>query len=575
MPDTVVLFDSPSGRWLRYEKPLRRVVARQPAEVEPALAALEAAVEGEGLHAAGFVAYEAAPGCDPSCAVADPGDFPLLWFGLYRPPAVVEFPAPAADGASLVWRAGLDAPGFARAVAAIKEQIAAGATYQVNFTFPLYAPFTGDPWLFFCALVHGQRAGQAAYLDTGRFVVCSASPELFFARSGERLTTRPMKGTAPRGRTLAEDRALAEGLQHSVKDRAENLMILDMLRNDLARLGGEVSVPALFTVEKYPTLWQLTSSAEARTRANLAEIFAALFPCASITGAPKLSTMQLIAALEDGPRRIYTGAIGRLAPGGEARFGVAIRTALIDREAGSAEYRVGAGITWGSEAAAEYRECLDKARILHRPMPDFALLESLRWAPGEGYWLLTGHLARLAESAAYFDYPFDREAVLARLEELAATLPRTAHKVRLLLRADGRLELGAELLEANPERPLRLALARQPVASDDPFLYHKTTCRETYLQAREAQPAGDEVLLWNERGELTEALNANLVAELDGRRVTPSVGCGLLPGTLRAQLLERGEITERVIRREELPRATRLWLINSVRGWREAELLPD
>ncbi|GAB6082934.1 aminodeoxychorismate synthase component I [Desulfuromonas carbonis] len=573
MAYSAVIFDPAQNTWLGFSAPLRVISADQPNQVLPALDAVAAAV-GEGLHAVGMVAYEAAGGLDPACTVHPDADFPLLWFGLYTAPQPITLEPAAPALLPNTWQPGLDEAGFAAAVATIHEAIARGASYQVNFSFPLRAAFAGDPWEFFRALVEGQQAGQAAYLDLGRFVVCSGSPELFFSRDGDTILTRPMKGTARRGRSAAEDREAGAALQNSVKDRAENLMILDMLRNDLARLGGAVTVPELFRLERYPTLWQLTSSATTRSTAALAELFRALFPCASITGAPKLNTMRIIADLEGEPRRVYTGAIGHLAPDGAIRFGVAIRTALIDRAAASVEYRVGAGITWDSRSAAEYRECLDKARILSAPRRAFALLESLRWTPDEGFWLLTEHLERLGDSADYFDYPCHPAAWRAALATAVENLPQRPHKVRLLLHANGRLETTAELLAAPGDEPLRLAIAARPVDADDPFLFHKTTWRATYEDARQDAPAADEVLLWNQHGEVTEACSANLVLELNGERVTPPLACGLLAGTLRRQLLERGEIRERVVTLAELRQAERLWLINGVRGWRPARLLP-
>jgi para-aminobenzoate synthetase/4-amino-4-deoxychorismate lyase len=569
MPYSAVIYDAPIRRWLRFADPVEKVTANRPEQVLPALERLEAVTEKEGLHAVGFVAYEAAPGFDPACRVHSPGDFPLLWFGIYPAPEEIELPA-SPSPAALSWTPGLDAAGFGRAVAAIKEEIARGATYQVNFTFALRTAFEQDPWTFFATLAQGQQAGQAAYIDTGRFVVCCASPELFFEREGELLTARPMKGTARRGRTSGEDRLQAAGLSDSDKDRAENLMILDMLRNDLGRLGGEVRVPELFRLEKYPTLWQMTSTATTRSDASIAQIFAALFPCASITGAPKIRTMDIIADLEREPRRIYTGAVGHLAPGRRARFGVAIRTALVDRCAGSAEYRVGAGITWDSQAESEYRECLDKAGILKRPAPPFAVLETMRWTPGDGIWLQEEHLQRMAATAEYFGYAWGRDRVEARLRVLVRTLPPAAHKVRLLLHADGRLEATASRLTVAGAKPLSMQLARRPVDAEDPFLYHKTTRREVYERARAEAPGADEVLLWNHRGEVTEATTANLVVELDGRRLTPPVSSGLLAGTLRARLLATGEVVEDVVGMGDLQRAERIWLVNSVRGWREA-----
>ncbi|PLY00540.1 MAG: aminodeoxychorismate synthase, component I, partial [Desulfuromonas sp.] len=363
----------------------------------------------------------------------------------------------------------------------------------------------------------------------------------------------------------------------SEKDRAENVMILDMIRNDLGRLpGGPVQTTDTFSIEKYQTLWQMTSTAETITEASICEIFRALFPCASITGAPKVQTMKLIRDLERQPRRIYTGAIGLISPGRQARFSVAIRTALIDRERQSVEYGVGAGITWNSDPAAEYRECLLKARILSQPQPEFRLLETLLWEPEEGYALQGEHLGRLAASANYFDIPLRQEKIGTQLDKVAAALSPKPHKVRLLVAQNGEIETEAAPLEL-PETatPLRVALAHEPVDSADPFLYHKTTRREVYESALRNHPDVDEVLLWNERGELTEACNCNLVVEKNGELFTPPVHSGLLSGTLRACLLQEGKIREQKLRKDELEACDKLWLINSVRGWREAYIGED
>ncbi|HBT82054.1 MAG TPA: aminodeoxychorismate synthase, component I [Desulfuromonas sp.] len=570
---SALLFDASHQRWLHFTRPRRILVARDLTEVLPALHAVEAATAAGG-YAAGFVSYEAAPAFDPALTATPADDFPLLWFGLYAAPETVELPPPPADPRRPEWTPGLMAEDFAAAIAAIHAQIARGATYQVNFTFPLLAALPDDPFAFFVSLVHGQGAAHAGYLDCGRYVVCSASPELFFRRDGNSdvILCRPMKGTTPRAPTGAEDRRRAHRLRHSVKERAENVMILDMLRNDLGRLGP-VTVPALFALEKYPTLWQLTSTATARSRAGLAAIFSALFPCASITGAPKVATSALIHQLEGQPRRLYTGAFGWAGPNGEASFGVAIRTALCDREARTATYGVGAGITADSQATDEYAECLAKGRILTQGVPPFDLLASLRWDPQVGYTLLVRHLQRLAASARYFDRPCDTTAVRRALQEAAAMLPLQPHKVRLVLAADGVPTCTASPLhDVDVTAPLRLRLAPDPVDENDPFLYHKTTRRQTYDRARAATANVDETVLWNGRGEVTEACNYNLVIERGGRRVTPPISSGLLGGTLREELLRTGEIHEGIVRVEELPQADALWLINSVRGWRRAVL---
>jgi para-aminobenzoate synthetase / 4-amino-4-deoxychorismate lyase len=336
----------------------------------------------------------------------------------------------------------------------IKDYLVRGHTYQVNHTFPLRASFTGDPWAFFLDLAAAQQGQYAAFIDTGPLAICSASPELFFRLDGDRLTARPMKGTAPRGRTLAEDESRIAELRRSEKNRAENLMIVDMIRNDLGRVAeiGSVAVPRLFEVERYPTLLQMTSTVTARTQASVAEILAHIFPCASITGAPKVRTMEIIRELEPQPRGIYTGAIGFIAPGRRAQFNVAIRTVLIDRERQQASYGVGSGLVWDSDAATEYAECVLKARVLTERRPSFQLLEALLWEPDSGYFLLAAHLERLANTAVYFQVPLDRPAIEAYLTEQARTLTEPG-KIRLRVALDGRFTVEVEALA--PEVPAR------------------------------------------------------------------------------------------------------------------------
>ena len=570
---TVVLQEG--GQWWRFEAFERAVVAYRAEEVAAAVREVERAVEADGLLAAGYLAYEAAAAYGLSAHPSQPDSPPLLWFGLFRQRQPVEPPAPGGNYRFGEWQPALDFPAYDAALTRIKAAIARGDTYQANFTFPLRADFSGDPPALFAALSAAQQAEYGAYLDLGRFVICSASPELFFRRDGARIESRPMKGTAHRGLTAADDRAQIDWLRQSEKNRAENVMIVDMIRNDLGRVArvGSVAVPQLFAVERYPTLLQMTSTVTALTDAPLSDVLAAAFPCASITGAPKKRTMELLRALEVGPRGVYTGAIGVVLPGRRAQFNVAIRTAVIDRARGAAVYHVGSGVVWDSDAAAEFEECRLKARVLSTPpAPLFQLLESLLWTPGEGYALREAHLRRLADSAEYFGFALDLPAAERRLDALAAGLAAPS-KVRLLVGPGGAIVAEARpLAEGALPEPLRLGLARAPVSSGDVWLYHKTTRRAAYDAARAARPDCDEVILWNERGELTEATASNVVLELDGGRWTPPVSAGLLAGTLRARLLAVGEIAERTLTPADLARAERVWLINSVRGWRVGKM---
>lgn len=563
-------------RPLCFSDPQEILVARRLDEVVPALQAVQEGV-GRGLYAAGYLAYEAAPALDPALRAHRNAPLPLLWFGLFGAPQPLALPASEAAFDLSAWQPSLSVEEYRRGVDRIRAAIARGETYQVNYTLRLRSRFAGDDRAFYRRLCAAQRGDYCAYLNLGRHRILSASPELFFCWQGDTLRTRPMKGTAPRGRWLEEDAAQATWLHASEKNRAENVMIVDLLRSDLGRIArtGTVEVPRLFEVESYPTIQQMTSTVTARTRpgTTLLDVFRALFPCGSVTGAPKVSTMGLIADLEDSPRGAYCGSIGWIAPDGEAVFNVAIRTVVIDTHRKTAEYGVGGGITWASTSADEYTEARIKAAVLTEEWPRFDLLETLRLEKGR-YMLLERHLQRLVSSAAYFDIPLSIGTVRAALEAEASAFPEGTWRVRLRISQEG--EARIERAPLTPlAAPLRVALAGEPVCRQDRFLFHKTTHRAVYDRLRSAHNDIFDVLLWNEQGELTEFTIGNLVAEIDGQRWTPCRDSGLLAGTFRAELLERGEIQERVLTRADLASASRLWLINSVRGWVPVRLQPS
>jgi len=577
-------------RAFRMVEPVGVVEARRPGEVPSALEALEGAA-ARGLWAAGFVAYEAAPGLDQNLAVRtrDPGDpfarLPLLWFAMFqgredRP--VLEPPERVRpELAGSPWQPSVERARYDAAIEGIRERIAAGDVYQVNHTLRLRARVQGDEQDLYRDLALAQRGGYAAYLNLGRYRVLSASPELFLRIDGERITTRPMKGTTPRGRWPEEDEAAALRLLDSRKDRAENAMIVDLLRNDLGRIAraGSVRVERMFEAERYETVWQLTSTITAQLRpgTGLAEVFRALFPSGSVTGAPKVASMRVIAELEDSPRGVYTGAVGYLAPRGSgepwANFNVAIRTVVLDAETGLAEYGVGGGITHDSSAAGEYEEILAKARVLTVRRPSFSLYETLRHDAEEGYAHIQEHLARLAASARYFGFRFDEDVVAAALENAAAELHGDG-RVRLTLFRDGRATTEISALFDPSPGPVRVALDPDPVDPSDVWLFHKTSMREPYDRRKAARPDVDDVLLVNARGEVTESTIANVAAKIDGAWITPPLESGLLPGTFRAVLLRDGSLRERPITVEELRGAEELALVSSVRGWRPAVLVP-
>ncbi|HSL84902.1 MAG TPA: chorismate-binding protein [Thermoanaerobaculia bacterium] len=605
------------GPWWRFAAP-KAVLRAERAEEVPALLREVEGAAAAGLWAVGLVAYEAAPGFDPAlatrrAAAGGGAAVPAAWFALFGEPAAGDVPPPAAAGSlsALRLRPTLSDAAYLAGVEAVRDAIARGDTYQANLTYRLRGSLAGGPeaLALFAALDRNQPSPYAAYLELGEQAVCSVSPELFFERRGRRLLCRPMKGTAPRGRTAAEDRELAAALRSSPKERAENLMIVDMVRNDLGRIArpGSVSVRSLFDVARYPTVHQMTSDVEAESGAGLAEAFGALFPSASVTGAPKVRTMEILAGLETSPRGVYTGAVGWVAPGGDARFSVAIRTAWIDRGArapwtGEAvgdgegahgegaggpwiEYGTGGGIVWDSVPERELAETRTKALILTASRAEsFQLLETLLWRPRMGFFLLRRHRERLAASAEYFERALDFTEIERRLHDLdrrlrsgGAGADRAARRrVRLLVDASGAVSLEAAPLERT-RRPWRVALAAEPVDPADPFLRHKTTRREVYDRAlaevRRRRPGLDDVLLWNPAGELTESTVANLVLRLDGELLTPPAAAGLLPGTLRSELLSRGRIEEATLTLADLARAEGLDLVNSLRGWLPARLV--
>ena len=572
-PHRITLRAGPLGRWLMFGRPTRVVSAQRSAEVLPALRTVLAAVETTGCHAVGFVAYEAASAFDRALVTHAPTGFPLLWFALCPAPAELDAlpAAPAAPWPTLAWTPTISPAAYRQAITTIHQHIGRGDTYQVNFTYRLRSQIDLDPWTFFLQVAHAHDPPYGAFIDTGAWAVCSLSPELFVELRDTTIESRPMKGTMPRGLWYDDDQNKAAALRASEKDRAENVMIVDMVRNDLGHVSeiGSVQTPELFALERYPTVWQMTSTVRAQTTAPLDRILSAIFPAASITGAPKRRTMQVITQLESTPRRIYTGAIGFIAPDRRAQFNVAIRTVLIDKHRGQAEYGVGGGIVWDSHTEGEWAESQVKAQVLHTPRPAFDLLETLRWTPAEGYWLLDLHLARLAQSADYFGRRIDLARVRHELGRALNQLPAAPHKVRLLVSRTGACQVQTHPLEAAPTDVPQIHLAHAPIDVRDPFLYHKTTNRRVYDAARASCPTAADVLLFNEQGQVTESTIANVVVDLDGRLCTPPVSCGLLAGVYRQWLLAQGQIHEQVLTTADAMTSPHVYLINSVRGmWR-------
>jgi para-aminobenzoate synthetase / 4-amino-4-deoxychorismate lyase len=560
-----------------FAEPLAMHAARRLDEVEPVLREAQRAAD-QGRWAVVALAYEAAPAFERALAPSRHRPaWPLALVSVFEAPRPPEIAADA-GACRLDLEPAVTRERFVGAVRRVQDEIAAGHTYQVNLTFPLRGAWNGDAAALYRRLGVSQRAGYAALLECGPLAIVSASPELFVERSQRTVRTRPMKGTSPRGRWRGEDEVRAEALRHCEKARAENVMIVDLLRNDIGRLAqpGSVAATELFALERYPTLWQMTSTVEGtllERGAGLVDLMRALFPSGSITGAPKIRTMSIIEELEQGPRGFYTGTVGYVAPGGDCVFNVAIRTIVCDAATGTATLGVGAGITADSDPGAEYDECLLKAAFVHAAgMPDFELLETMLLEDGR-IWLLDRHLARLYDSASYLDFRLDPGAAAAALDAVAREHRHGRWRVRLLAGRDGAVR--TECLPPGSRRPgvARIELAARPVSSGDVFLFHKTTHRAAYAAARAERPEADDVVLWNERGEITESTIANVVMDAGGELLTPARACGLLAGTLRAELLAAGSIREAVITMDQLRQARRLWLINSVQGWVEAGLI--
>jgi len=588
-PGTVLLHDTldPDGENLLFTAPRDILIAHDAAGIRAALARLEAA-NAAGLHAAGYLAYEAGFAFEERLLSRLPASSaaPLLWFGLYDAPERLTAAevdrrlasiAGGSTGTALDIAPLLDETAYGRAFDQVKALIAAGDTYQVNLTFKAGFRLEGDPVALYRDLVRKQPVAYGALVNTGTEWILSRSPELFISSRADTLRARPMKGTLKRGRTLAEDQTGRAALAADAKNRAENLMIVDLLRNDLGRIAeiGSVKVTDLFTVETYRTLHTMTSGISARRRPGVTttDLLTNLFPCGSITGAPKLRAMEIIHAVESGPRGVYTGSIGHIAPNGDLTLNVAIRTAVIDAD-GNGEIGIGGGIVADSVAGDEYREALLKMAFFTEPARPVTLIETLLWEHGAGYALLDRHLARLAASAAYFALPCDTTAIRALLDQ--QVYPRARMRVRLTLDETGPA-VTAVNLPPSPEK-FRFAIAPGRLDSQSLWLAHKTTNRAFYDEPRVAAHAAlgvDEVVFLNERDELTEGSITNLFIERAGVLLTPALSSGLLPGTLRAELIATGRAVEQVLTLADLQRADAIWLGNSVRGLISAQWVKE
>lgn len=548
------------------------VVARRTADVQPAMERVRSAV-AEGAWAAGFVAYEAASAFDDRMPLGGQTDVPLMWFGIYRSKQIRGLPERAAyrlgewdstaGGSYETW------------VERIQEHIRQGETYQVNATFPLKAGFSGEPAGLYADLIAAQPSSFGVYLDIGDQVIASASPELFFRTGQGDVTARPMKGTAPRAMTELLDGSAALALWRSEKDRAENLMIVDLMRNDLGRVSeyGSVRVQDLFRLERLPTVWQMTSTVQGQLREGLdwLDVLKTAFPCGSITGAPKVRTMELIQEIEGRPRGVYCGAIGVISPstgGQQATFSVAIRTAVVNRARAEVTYGVGGGITIDSSPEAETREAYSKGLAITRPASVPSLVETLMLDPEKGPVRLGAHLDRMATSAARFGRVLDRSAVLRAIGDLPPdSWQRT---LRITSERDGAWNIEVDRFVPNTQ-PIVLAVDEPTIPHEDSG--HKTSNRGRFATALDCHPDASDVILINLAGEVVETTRANIALRLGDHWFTPPLSSGCLPGVLRAEEIESGTMQEQTLTLNDLLSSDELALISSLRGWQQAVLI--
>jgi len=558
-----------------YADPKAVIVARQIDEVIPALEQVRAGI-AEGCHAAGYLAFEAGYAFDPKLTPsARTGDGPLLCMGLFDrfETPDLESLLPPADGAFVGQpkpRIGQSA--YEAAAARVREHLFAGDFYQANLTFGCDVAVVGDPLAVYARLRRSARAGWGGVLVDGDRAIVSLSPEQFFTIRDGTIEARPMKGTAPRRGNPQADRAEAEALNADEKQRAENLMIVDLMRNDLARVSqaGSVQVPELFAVETYPTLHQMVSRITARLRDGIdaIDVLRTIFPCGSVTGAPKIAAIEALARLEPEQRGAYTGSMGWIEPGGDAAFNVLIRTLEWRDGSPTARLGLGSGLVVDSIPRNEWAECLLKGDFVRRESQDFDLIETMRFDPSEGIVELDRHLDRMRNSASDLDFSFDRHA--ARNELQAATFGRKARAmVRLLLSRTGAMAIQVKPYEDPAELPVPVALRPLPVDPSDFRLRYKTTDRRFLDQARQSEEAYETVFV-DPEGKLTEGSRTNIFVERDGKLLTPPLERGVLPGILRAKLIEEGRAEEADLTPGDLPGG--FYIGNIVRGLIPARL---
>lgn len=572
MEQPTLLFEFANEKPLFFQQPIRILQADNDANVIPILREVDQAVR-DGYFAAGFLSYEAAYPL-MGLEISKRAKSPLIWFGIFESPS--EKPKLQKRMFNVgQWEAVVSKQQYLKTVENVLHAIKIGEIDQINYTTPFIAEFSGDAFSYYEQLKHAQASKFNAFIDIEQLQILSVSPELFFQKKADVLTVRPMKGTIHRGKTYDEDNELKNWLYHSAKNRLENDMITSLMKKELTQLTTDVSIKNQYAIEKYPTVYQMTTTLEGKLADSIhvIDILKTLFPCGSISGLPKKESIEKIAEVEPYARGVYTGAIGYITPNNEAMFNVPIRTVVIDKKSNQATYFAGGAITKKSDPNEEYDEMIAKTSVLYKKIAPFQLLETILLENGE-YFLLDDHLKRLQQSAYYFSYPISLKEVNERLASLSQKYETGDFRVRLTIDADGTITTEAFPLKRLTTYHVRLATS--PINSNNVFLYHKTTERSE-IDQHKAQLENDlhDVLLYNENDEITEFTIGNIVVEKDGKRFTPPTTCGLLAGTFRNDLLARREIEEKVITKDDLASFERIWLINSVRKWVEVTLMSN
>ena len=567
---TVIDFRALGERYI-FTQPIRELKTRDLAEVADLLAQVESYQE-QGYYVVGYVSYEAAPAFGEKLAVHKLpllGEY-LLYFTIHDRVEISPIPLTYEEvDLPSKWREKTSAENYEKAIAQIHHHLRQGDTYQVNYTVQLKQDLSANPFAIYNRMVVEQEAGYNAYVEHDEMAVISMSPELFFEQNDRELTTRPMKGTTKRGLTDDDDLKEAAWLEQDPKNRSENMMIVDLLRNDMNRISevGSEHVECLCQVEQYSTVWQMTSTIKSQLReyVDLVAIFQSLFPCGSITGAPKIATMEIIKDLEPQPRGVYCGTIGILLPNGRRIFNVAIRTIQLHK--GQAIYGVGGGITWDSTWESEYREVHQKAAVLYRKQARFKLITTGRISQ-KSLLFEDQHLERLTKASRYFAYPFDPKKMRQKIEEeCQACDSHQDYRLRITISKSGEMELSPQILEPLSPTFCKAKLCLQEADLQTPFTYFKTTHRP-HLSLGE-----QEIIYHNVVGELLETSIGNLVLKINGKLYTPPISLGILPGIYRQHLLERGQVEEKVLTLADLNQAETIYGCNAVRGLYELELI--